>query len=77
MSTVQMQNLLDYLNGLSLSASNKRWLAEHYFAPAVAEDSNCKYVRESLERAVNEVKAAKQSGETFQTVDEFLKEFAV
>lgn len=77
MSTIQMQNLLAYLNGLSLSASNKRWLAEHYFAPTIAEDSNCKYVRESLERAVNEVKTAKQRGTKFQTVDDFLKEFAV
>lgn len=33
MSTVQLQNLLGYLNGLSLSMSNRRWLAEHLVMP--------------------------------------------
>lgn len=33
MSTLQLQNLLGYINGLSLSASNRRWLAEHLYMP--------------------------------------------
>lgn len=71
-----MQNLLTYLNGLSLTASNKRWLAEHYFAVPASETPSEKMVRESLERAVCEVEEARKNGTPFQTVDDFLKEFA-
>lgn len=33
-----------------------------------------KYVKESLERAINEVKAAKEEGKELQTADDFIKE---
>lgn len=33
MGTIQLQNLLSYLDGLSLTMSNKKWLAEHLVAP--------------------------------------------
>lgn len=38
MSTLQMQNLLGYINGLSLSMRNRRWLAEHLIMPAESQD---------------------------------------
>lgn len=39
MTTVRLQSVLTYLKGLNLSSSNKRWLAEHYFQPATANDA--------------------------------------
>lgn len=33
MGTIQLQNLLSYLDGLSLTMSNKKWLAEHLVSP--------------------------------------------
>lgn len=63
MSTVQLQNLLGYINGLSLSARNRRWLAEHLIMPEeTTETPNQKYVRESLTRAMKEVREAEKAG---------------
>lgn len=76
MSTLQMQNLLGYINGLSLSMSNRRWLAEHLIMPAeTAETPNQQYVRETLTRALVETKQAIAEGRSLQSVDDFLAEF--
>lgn len=37
MNTVSLNNLWKYLEGLSLSESNRRWLSERLMEPVVAE----------------------------------------
>ena len=44
---MSLNNLWSYLQGLSLSASNKRWLAEHLYEAAEAETTQ----QETLQKA--------------------------
>ncbi len=44
---MSLNNLWSYLQGLSLSASNKRWLAEHLYEAAEAETTQ----QEMLQKA--------------------------
>lgn len=76
MTTVAMNNLWTYIQGLSLSQRNRKWLAEKLVAPT--EDARTAkqkaYVKESLTRALKGVEAAKREGRKLQTLDEFLEE---
>lgn len=76
MTTVAMNNLWTYIQGLSLSQRNRKWLAEKLVAPT--EDTRTAkqkaYVKESLTRALKGVEAAKREGRKLQTLDEFLEE---
>jgi hypothetical protein len=47
MNAMSLNNLWSYLQGLSLSASNKRWLAEHLYEAAEAETTQ----QETLQKA--------------------------
>lgn len=38
MNTVSLNNLWSYLQGLTLTASNKRWLADHLYESAKLEE---------------------------------------
>lgn len=38
MTTIGLHSVLNYLESLNLSSSNKRWLAEHYFGVTKADD---------------------------------------
>ncbi len=38
MNTVSLNNLWTYIQGLTLSASNKKWLADHLYEAAKAEE---------------------------------------
>jgi len=74
MSAVALQGLLDYLMG-TLNKSNRIWLAEHLIMPEKTKETpNQKYVRESLTRAMNELKEAMETGKQLQTADDFLLE---
>ncbi len=76
MTTVAMNNLWAYIQGLSLSQRNRKWLAEKLIEPSDdAKTTQQKaYVKETLTRALKEVKAAKREGRKLQTMDEFLQE---
>ena len=75
MSTAQMEGLWQYLQTLSLSRSNRQWLAEHLIMPTEAtETPNQKYVRESLTRAIKEVREAEKVGHKLQNLDDFISE---
>jgi len=76
MTTVAMNNLWAYIQGLSLSQRNRKWLAEKLIEPSDdAKTAQQKaYVKETLTRALKEVKAAKREGRKLQTMDEFLQE---
>lgn len=78
MSTAALNNLLTYILSLGLSSKSKRWLADKL----IESDQDAiriqqeKMVKESLTRAVQEMKAAKTSGKQLQTADELLEEMA-
>lgn len=76
MTTVAMNNLWAYIQGLSLSQRNRKWLAEKLIEPSDdAKTAQQKaYVKETLTRALKEVKAAKREGRKLQTMNEFLQE---
>lgn len=75
MNTVQMEGLWQFLQTLSLSRSNKQWLAEHLVMPSeTTETPNQKYVRESLTRAMKEVREAEKEGRNLQSLDDFILE---
>lgn len=71
-----MQNLLTYLNGLSLSAANKKWLAEHYFQPVSTPHVVCnsRTTRESRQRAKDFAAICSQVTSCDLTDDEILSE---
>ena len=48
MNTLSLNNLWSYLQGLALTASNKKWLADHLYESAKAETSEAK-TREKLQ----------------------------
>lgn len=77
MTTVALNNLWTYLQGLSLSQKDRNWLAGKLIEPTADDTKTAKqkaYVKESLTRALKEVEAAKREGHKLQTLDDFIKE---
>lgn len=75
MSTVALQNLFNYIMGMSLSDKNKQWLADKLIesktdSKRVAQE---KMVRETLTRAIHEMREAERIGKKLPTLDEFLE----
>ncbi len=75
MTTVAMNNLWAYIQGLSLSQRNRKWLAEKLIEPSDdAKTAQQKaYVKESLYRALDEVKRAQRGEIKMMTEEEFLQ----
>ena len=82
MSTVALNNLWIYIQSMMLSDRNKQWLADRLIesktnkvnTTQAKQAAQEKYVRESLTRAINEVREARRTGKKRQTLDEFLNE---
>ena len=77
MTTSALNNLWSYLQGLSLAKADREWLAGKLLEPSAVDlktRQQQEMVKESLTRALNEVKAAKREGRKLQTLDEFLEE---
>ena len=76
MTTFALNNLWSYLQGLSLSKSDRKWLAEKLLT-ATDEDAETirqqNYVKESLYRALDEVESAKRGESKLMTDDEFMQ----
>lgn len=77
MTSVALNNLWTYIDGLSLKKKDREWLADKLLETH-AEDAKTAqqkaYVKESLTRALKEVEEAKKEGRKLKTMDEFLKE---
>ena len=77
MTSVALNNLWTYIDGLSLKKKDREWLADKLLETH-AEDAKTAqqkaYVKESLTRALNEVEEAKKEGRKLKTMDEFLEE---
>jgi len=77
MTTVALDNLWNYINGLSLKRKDREWLANKLLEPTEVDAETKRqqeYVKESLTRAVNEVKVAKSEGRQLTSLDDFIEE---
>lgn len=77
MTTVAMNNLWAYIQGLSLSKRNRMWLAERLIEPTADDPKTARqkaYVKETLTRALKEARAAQRGEIKLQTEEEFLEE---
>lgn len=77
MSTLELNNLWAYIQGLGLVESDRNWLAGKLLEPVEKDEETERqkaYVKESLTRALQEVKEAKREGRKLQTIEEFEKE---
>lgn len=76
MTTVALNNLWSYIQGMSLKKKDREWLAGKLLEPVDdAKTAQQKaFVKESLTRALKEVEEAKREGRKLKTLDEFLNE---
>ena len=75
MTTVALNNLWTYIEGLSLKRKDREWLAGKLLELKADDAKTTKqkaYVKETLTRALNEVKAAKRGEVKMMTEEEFL-----
>jgi hypothetical protein len=77
MSTLELNNLWMYIQGMALKQDEREWLAGKLLEPPVEDPETLRqqaFVKESLYRALKEVEDAKREGRKLQTLDEFLAE---
>jgi len=77
MTTFALNNLWAYLQGLSLAQSDREWLASKLLEPKADDAKTAKqkeYVKETLTRALKEVKEAKNEGRKLKSMDELVSE---
>jgi len=76
MTTIQLNNLWTYIQGMALKKKDREWLAGKLLEPTADDAKTARqkaYVKESLYRALDEVEAAKREGRKLKTLDEFLE----
>ena len=77
MTTVALNNLWNYLQGLKLSKKDREWLADKLIEPTADDAKTAKqkaYVKETLTRAFDEVERAKHGEIKMMTLEEFEEE---
>ncbi|MBR1411066.1 MAG: hypothetical protein IJ580_08215 [Prevotella sp.] len=76
MTTIALNNLWSYIQGMSLKKKDREWLAGKLLESVDdAKTAQQKaYVKETLTRALKEVEEAKREGRKLQTLDEFEEE---
>ena len=77
MTTIQLNNLWTYIQGMALKKKDREWLAGKLLEPTADDAKPARqkaYVKKSLYRALDEVEAAKREGRKLKTLDEFLEE---
>lgn len=77
MTTVALNNLWTYLQGLSLARNDRDWLAGKLLEATEEEPEALRQqglVKESLYRALDEVEAAKRGEHKMMSEEEFLEE---
>lgn len=76
MTTMALNNLWSYLQGLKLARKDRDWLAEKLMEATEKEKETQRqqaYVKETLYRALDEVKAAQRGEIKMMTEEEFLE----
>ena len=77
MTTVALNNLWNYLQGLKLSKKDREWLADKLIEPTADDAKTAKqkaYVKETLTRAFDEVERAKRGEIKMMTLEEIEEE---
>lgn len=77
MTALALNNLWTYIQGLSLSLKDREWLAGKLIEPTaddVKTEKQKAYVKETLFRALDEVKRAQRGEVKMMTEEEFLEE---
>ena len=67
MNAVSLNNLWVYLQGLTLTADNKRWIADHLYEQARQEEAVLPYTMEEINARLDE---AERQVATGQLIDE-------
>jgi len=76
MAAIQMNNLWTFIQGMSLKKKDREWLAGKLLEPTVDDAKTARqkaYVKESLYRALDEVKRARRGEVKMMTEEEFLE----
>lgn len=75
-ATISMNNIWQMLQALSLSSSNKEWLANKLIDSSLEDKKahEAAFVRDSLQRSLQEMKEVQQGQKTLQSADDFLAE---
>ena len=76
MTTLQLNNLWTYIQGMALKKKDREWLAGKLLEPTADDAKTARqkaFVKESLYRALDEVERAKREGRKLKTLDEFLQ----
>ena len=74
MNAVSMNNLWTYLQGLSLTASNRKWLAERLVEPENKEVMSDQEIKEGLTEAFSKLDGLKQGKVKTRSAEELLYE---
>ena len=74
MNAVSMNNLWTYLQGLSLTASNRKWLAERLVEPENKEIMSDQEIKEGLTEAFSKLDGLKQGNVKTRSAEELLYE---
>ncbi len=78
MNAISMNNLWNYLQGLSLSASNRQWLAGKLMENTEKVDNDCvmtdEEIREGIAVSFNQLKEVREGKRTTRKVEELLNE---
>lgn len=79
-ATISMDGIWGFLQSLSLSSNNKRWLAERLVESRqvdsieLEQEKEMALVRDSMHRAMSEVHSAYQSGASMPNIDKLIAE---
>lgn len=74
MNALSMNNLWNYLQGLSLTASNRKWLAEKLIEPKTNAVMNDDEIRQGLTEAFQQLKEVKAGKRKTRKAEELLHE---
>jgi len=76
MSTLELNNLWMYIQGMALKQDEREWLAGKLLEPPVEDPETLRqqaFVKESFYRAFDEVKRAQRGETTMMTEEQFLQ----
>ena len=76
MTTLQLNNLWTYIQGMALKKRDREWLAGKLLEPKADDEKTARqkaFVKESLYRALDEVERAKRGEIKMMTEEEFLE----
>ena len=74
MNAVSMNNLWSYLQGLSLTASNRKWLAERLVEPQTSTVMSDEEIRQGLTEAFHQLEEVNTGKRKTRNAEELLYE---